>query len=159
MSCLYILRICWSTYFRYQKIIREIIGNCHKTHTICWSKFGVCWYMKWICLGICSICGVFVQSVGYLINMWRICSICGSFVQYVTKFNENIYFIKKLGCMTFIIIPVISIILSNLSSFGKAGSYLREWLPFWIKTLRYTVRPGETYLFKTHEKLSCKEKV
>ena len=125
MSCLYILRICWSTYFRFQKIIREIISDCHKMHTICWSKFGVCWYMKWICLGICSICGVFVQYVGYLFNMWGICSICGSFVQYVahlfnlwlicsicglfvqyvTKFNEYIYFIIKLGCMTFIIIP------------------------------------------------------
>ena len=54
--------------------------------------------------GICSICGVFIQYVGYLINMWSICSICGLFIQYVTKFNEYIYFIMKLGCMTIIII-------------------------------------------------------
>ena len=134
MSCFYIVRICWGIYFRYQKIKREIISDCHKTHTICWSKFGVCWYIKWICLGICSICGLYVQSVGYLFNLWGICSICGSFVQYVAYlfnmwgicsicglfvqyvgylFNMwlnlmNIYFIKKLGCMTFIIISYFS---------------------------------------------------
>ena len=43
---------------------------------ICLANFG-------ICLGICSICGVFVQYVGYLFNMWLICSMCGVFVQSV----------------------------------------------------------------------------
>ena len=72
-----------------------------------------------VCLGICSICGVFVQYVGYLLNMWLICSISGSFVQYVaclinmwliysinSLLNRYVDSKMKLGCMTFIIIKI-----------------------------------------------------